>query len=200
MRWSMRAAWSGSRCSVYRRAVRCASNTPRAIPSGCRGSILHGGYAAGWRADPSFGPAEIARREASIEIVRHGWGEDTPAYRQMFTLRHSFPGGTAGRGGEWFNELQRRTVSPENAARFMEAFAYIDVRHRLAQVQAPTLVLHSRGDQRIPLDRGRELATGIPGARFVSLESRNHLILEHEPAFDSWVSETFRFLSEATAD
>jgi DNA-binding SARP family transcriptional activator/pimeloyl-ACP methyl ester carboxylesterase len=160
--------------------------------------VLHGGYAAGWRVDPSFGAAEIARRDASIEIVRYGWGEDTPAYRQMFTQTF-IPGGTAAEI-EWFNELQRRTVSPENAARFMEAFAYIDVRHRLAQVQAPTLVLHSRGDQRIPLDRGRELATGIPGARFVSLESRNHLILEHEPAFDSWVSETFRFLSEATAD
>jgi pimeloyl-ACP methyl ester carboxylesterase len=76
--------------------------------------ILHGGYAAGWRAIPTFGPAEIARRDASIEIVRHGWGEDTPAYRQMFTQTF-IPGGTP-EEIEWFNELQRRTVSPENAA------------------------------------------------------------------------------------
>jgi pimeloyl-ACP methyl ester carboxylesterase len=163
-------------------------------PERVSGLILHGGYAAGWRADPSFGPAEIARREASIEIVRHGWGEDTPAYRQMFTLTF-IPGGTPAEVA-WFNELQRRTVSPENAARFMEAFASIDVRHRLRDVRAPTLVLHSRGDQRIHYEKGRELAMGIPSARFVLVESSNHLILEHEPAFDAWMGEALRFLAE----
>jgi pimeloyl-ACP methyl ester carboxylesterase/DNA-binding SARP family transcriptional activator len=159
--------------------------------------ILHGGYAAGWRVDPSFGASEIARRDASIEIVRHGWGEDTPAYRQMFTLTF-IPGGTADEVA-WFNELQRRTATPENAARFMEAFAYIDVRHRLAGIRAPTLVLHSRGDQRISFEKGRELATAIPGARFVPLESSNHLVLEHEPAFGTWVGEMLRFLDDTAA-
>jgi len=166
-------------------------------PERVSGLILHGGYAAGWRADPSFGPAEIARRDASIEIVRHGWGEDTPAYRQMFTQTF-IPGGTD-EEIEWFNELQRRTTSPENAARFMEAFAYIDVRHRLGDVQVPTLVLHSRNDQRIDYHIGMELATAIPRARFVLLESENHLILEHEPAFDEWVGEIMRFLDTELA-
>jgi pimeloyl-ACP methyl ester carboxylesterase/DNA-binding SARP family transcriptional activator len=154
--------------------------------------ILHGGYAAGWRAGAGYGAAEIARRDASIEIVRHGWGEDTPAYRQMFTQTF-IPGGTAAEI-EWFNELQRRTTTPANAARFMEAFATLDVRPRLAAVRAPTLVLHSRGDQRIDVDHGREIAAGIPGAHFVLLESRNHLVLEHEPAFHSWLDAVFRFL------
>jgi pimeloyl-ACP methyl ester carboxylesterase len=167
-------------------------------PERVSGLILHGGYAAGWRADPSFGPAEIARRDASIEIVRHGWGEDTPAYRQMFTQTF-IPGGNAAEI-EWFNELQRRTVSPAMAARFMETFAYIDVRARLAEVRAPTLVLHSRGDARIHFEKGRELAMGIPGARFVLLESENHLILEHEPAFDYWMREALRFLAEEALD
>jgi DNA-binding SARP family transcriptional activator/pimeloyl-ACP methyl ester carboxylesterase len=166
-------------------------------PERVSGLILHGGYAAGWRADPSFGAAEIARRDASIEIVRHGWGEDTPAYRQMFTQTF-IPGGTAAEI-EWFNELQRRTVSPAMAARFMETFAHIDVRDRLAHVQAPTLVLHSRGDQRIHFEKGRELAMGIPGARFVLLETENHLILEHDPAFEHWMSEALRFLAGETA-
>jgi DNA-binding SARP family transcriptional activator/pimeloyl-ACP methyl ester carboxylesterase len=159
--------------------------------------ILHGGYAAGWRADPDHSPADVARRDASIQIIRHGWGEDTPAYRQMFTLTF-IPGGTT-EEIEWFNELQRRTVSPENAVRFMEAFAWIDVRHRLGAVQAPTLVLHSRGDQRIHYEKGRELAMGIAGARYVLLDSDNHLILEHEPAFEQWMREALRFLDEAGA-
>lgn len=159
--------------------------------------ILHGGYAAGWRADPEHSPADVARRDASIEIVRHGWGEDTPAYREMFTLTF-IPGGTR-EEVEWFNELERRTVSPETAARFMEAFAWIDVRHRLAEVRAPTLVLHSRGDARIHYEKGRELAMGIPDARFVLLESDNHLILEHEPAFEQWVREATRFLTDTDA-
>lgn len=166
-------------------------------PERVTGLILHGGYAAGWRADPSTLPAEAARRDASIEIVRHGWGEDTPAYRQMFTLTF-IPGGTAEEVA-WFNELQRRTVSPEMAARFMEAFATIDVRDRLAEVRAPTLVLHSRGDQRIPCETGMRLAAAIPGARFVMLESTNHLILEHEPAFGSWLAEARRFLEAELA-
>lgn len=161
-------------------------------PERVSGLILHGGYAAGWRADPTYDPAEVARRDASIEIVRHGWGEDTPAYRQMFTLTF-IPEGTVEQV-DWFNELERRTVSPENAVRFMEAFAQIDVRDRLPEVQAPTLVLHARGDQRIHYRKGMELAEGIPDARFVMLESRNHLLLEREPAFREWMTEAKRFL------
>jgi DNA-binding SARP family transcriptional activator/pimeloyl-ACP methyl ester carboxylesterase len=163
-------------------------------PDRVTGLILHGGYAAGWRMDPDCPPAEMARREASIDIVRFGWGEDTHAYRQMFTQTF-IPGGTP-EEVSWFNELERRTVSPENAARFMEAFAQIDVRHRLEEVRAPTLVLHARGDQRIGFHRGRELAARIPGARFVPLESANHLVLEHEPAFADWMREAHRFLAE----
>jgi DNA-binding SARP family transcriptional activator/pimeloyl-ACP methyl ester carboxylesterase len=163
-------------------------------PDRVTGLILHGGYAAGWRADPDCPPAEVARRDASIDIVRFGWGENTSAYRQMFTQTF-IPGGTPAEIS-WFNELERRTVSPENAARFMEAFARIDVRHRLGEVRAPTLVFHARGDQRIAFHSGRELATRIPGARFVPLESDNHLVLEHEPAFADWIHEARRFLAE----
>ena len=162
-------------------------------PERVTGLILHGGYAAGWRAAGNYPTAEVARREASIPLVRHGWGEDTPAYREMFTLTF-IPGGTREQI-EWFNELQRRSASPEGAARFMEAFAGIDVRHRLPEIRTPTLVLHSRRDQRIGYEVGEELAAGIPGARFVLLESANHLILEHEPAFDPWLAEIRHFLA-----
>jgi pimeloyl-ACP methyl ester carboxylesterase len=96
----------------------------------------------------------------------------------------------------WFDEFQRQTTSPENAARFQDAFGYIDVRHRLAEVRAPTIVLHSKFDQRIPLDIGRAVASGIPDAHFVPLESRNHIIVDREPAWQVCLETTARFLAE----
>jgi pimeloyl-ACP methyl ester carboxylesterase len=97
----------------------------------------------------------------------------------------------------WFNELQRITVSPENAARFHEIFGTIDVRHRLAEIDVPTLVLHARQDAEIPMSHGQVFATGIPGAKFVSLDSENHLLLEKEPAFGQFNREVARFLESA---
>src|SRR3546814_711939 len=140
--------------------------------------ILLGGYAAGWRhvADEE----EAARREAVITLVAHGWGEDTPIYRQIFSQTF-MPSGTH-EEIDWFNEFQRATASAENAARFLQAFSTIDVRHRLADVKAPTLVLHARGDQRVPIAQGIELAAMIPGASLVTLDTYNHVPLGREPA------------------
>jgi pimeloyl-ACP methyl ester carboxylesterase len=64
----------------------------------------------------------------------------------------------------------------------------------LASVTVPTLVLHARRDARVPFEAGRLMAAGIPGARFVPLESRNHLFLEHEPAFARFIEEIEAFL------
>ena len=89
-----------------------------------------------------------------------------------------------------------RSTSAENAVRFQDAFGDIDVRARLAAVRAPTLVLHARHDQRITLEQGRELAIHIPNARFVTLESRSHIILGHEAAWEVAMGEIERFLSE----
>lgn len=140
--------------------------------------VLVGGYAAGWRAT---GDARLcAEREATITLVRQGWGRDNPAYRQIFS--HSFfPSGSAAEL-DWFSDFQRRCTSAENAARFLQAFGDIDVRDRLARIAAPTLVLHSRGDQRIPLQNGMELAAGIANASLVTLDSDSHLPLDREPA------------------
>jgi pimeloyl-ACP methyl ester carboxylesterase len=95
---------------------------------------------------------------------------------------------------QWFNDLQRKTASPENAARFREVVDQIDVTDLLPQVKAPTLVLHCRDDAVVPFHEGRRIATGIPGARFVALEGRNHLILEHQPAWRRLLEEVKRFL------
>lgn len=154
--------------------------------------ILYGGFARGWR---SYGdPVETGQREAMATLMLTGWGQDNPAFRQLFTSR--FMPGASTEQMNWFNDLQQKTVSPVNAHRLFNCFGDIDVRHRLEQVSQPTLVLHARDDGEIYLKCGREFATGIADARFVTLDSANHIMLENEPAFDRFVSEVNRFLSD----
>jgi pimeloyl-ACP methyl ester carboxylesterase len=161
-------------------------------PSRVTGLILISGYAAGWRYLAS--PEEQARREAVLRLTELGWGTDNPAYRHIFS--QTFMPEASQEDLKWFDEFQRRTTSPKNAARFQDAFGYIDVRHRLAEVKVPTIVLHSKHDQRIPLALGRAMAAGIPGAEFVTLESRNHILVDHEPAWKVCLERIGRFLEE----
>jgi pimeloyl-ACP methyl ester carboxylesterase len=127
-------------------------------------------------------------------LIRQGWGQDNPAFRQLFTSL--FVPGASPEQVDWFNELQRRTVSPDTAARLREAFGNIDVTELLPKLNVPTLVLHARDDAMIPLNAGRGYAAGIPGARYVLLDSKNHVLLSHEPAFAQFLAEVRRFLAE----
>ena len=95
---------------------------------------------------------------------------------------------------QWFNDLQRITTSPDNAVRIMQATGQVDISDLLPRVRVPTLVLHAQNDAAVPFDEGRRLAAGIPGARFVTLESRNHLIVEKEPAWTRLLEEIAAFL------
>lgn len=152
--------------------------------------ILFGGYAAGWRHTAK--PEEVREREAVIVLTESGWGRPNPSYRHLFS-KTFMPDATADELS-WFDEFQRRTTSPANAARFLEAFAELDVRARLKDVQAPTLVVHSRNDLRIPMNSGRMLAAQIPNAEFAGLESNNHLLLGREPASQDFLAIVRRFL------
>ena len=154
--------------------------------------VLYGGYAKGWNKRGM--PAEIETRQALRTLIRQGWGQDNPAFRQTFTSR-IIPGGTMEQM-QSFNDLQRLTTSPENAVRIDQANSDMDVSELLSQVTAPTLVLHCRDDATCPFDSGRRMAAGIPGARFVALEGRNHLILEGEPAWPRFLQEVESFLAE----
>ena len=154
--------------------------------------VISGGFVVGWRKRAV--PDQIAWREALLTLARKGWGQDNPVFRQVFTSL-LIPGATL-KEMQWFNDLQRVSTSPENAVRLQYAFADIDVTELLPRVTVPTLVLHSRDDAIIPFEQGRMLARGIPNARFVALESRNHLILEHEPAWRRFVDEVRGFLDE----
>jgi DNA-binding winged helix-turn-helix (wHTH) protein/pimeloyl-ACP methyl ester carboxylesterase len=154
--------------------------------------ILCGGFALGWRKRGNA--AEVARGEASVTLIREGWGQDNPAARQMFTSL-IVPDATP-EEMRWFNELERISASADMATRMLQAVGDIDVMELLPRITAPTLVLHSRGDARVPFEHGLMLAQAIPGARFVALESKNPLILSHEPAplhrRGLWISERGR--------
>ena len=141
--------------------------------------ILLGGYAVGWKKRARTA-AEKEAGEAMLTLVRLGWGQENPAFRQMFTSQ--FIPGASKEQADWFNEFQRICCSPADAARNLIANGDVDVTSLLPQVRVPTLVMHARHDARVPFESGRRLAAGIPGARFVPLESENHVLIEGEPA------------------
>jgi pimeloyl-ACP methyl ester carboxylesterase/DNA-binding winged helix-turn-helix (wHTH) protein len=154
--------------------------------------VLFGGYARGRCIRGS--PDEVETAEATIKLMRLAWGQENPAFRLIFTSLF-IPGGTLEQM-KWFNDLQRITTSPENAARIREAMNNIDVTDLLERVTAPTLVVHSSGDAVVPFEEGRLMAAHIPGARFVALESCNHLILPGEPALDRYIDAIRSFLKD----
>jgi DNA-binding CsgD family transcriptional regulator len=92
-----------------------------------------------------------------------------------------------------FDEFQRMSTSPENVVRIIREFDVIDVRGLAAKVRCPTLVLHTRGDARVSFEEGRRVAALIPGARFVPLESRNHILLDSDPAWRQFMDEIVAF-------
>jgi pimeloyl-ACP methyl ester carboxylesterase len=154
--------------------------------------ILYGGYAVGW-AKRARSATEREQGAAMLTLMRHGWGQENPAFRQLFTSQF-IPGATKEQA-DWFNELQRISTSPDDAVRNLIATGDTDVSAFLSQVTVPTLVMHAREDARVPFEQGRRLAAAIPGARFVPLPSRNHLILENEPAFPRFLQELRTFLA-----
>jgi pimeloyl-ACP methyl ester carboxylesterase/DNA-binding CsgD family transcriptional regulator len=152
--------------------------------------VLYGGYARGVfrRGDPD----KERLYRAIIEMACLGWGNDNPAFRQVFTSRF-IPGATDEQIG-WFNDLCRKTTSPEIAARLLESRATVDVMALLGKVRRPTLVLHSRDDNITPISEGRILAAGIPDAQFVELDSQNHILLGTETAWERFCGETLEFM------
>jgi pimeloyl-ACP methyl ester carboxylesterase/DNA-binding SARP family transcriptional activator len=174
----------------------CAVSVAYAVrnPQRVAGLILYGGYVKGWRKRGD--PSEIATREALATLMREGWGQDNPVFRQVFTSL--FIPGASQEQMVWFRELQRKTVSPQNAWRLQQTFSDIDVTELLPQIAVPTLVIHGRGDMVAPFESGREFATKIPGARFVPLESSNHILMEAEPAFRQFLQEVRKFTAENT--
>jgi pimeloyl-ACP methyl ester carboxylesterase len=151
--------------------------------------ILYGGFALG---ASKRAPEESERRKALVTLMRLEWGADNPAIRQMFATR-LMPDATKVQV-DTFNDLQRRTTTGECAARHFEASGNIDVVGLLPQVKVPTLIMHARGDAQVPMEVGRQLAAGIRGAKFVVLQSNNHILLEQDSATRRFFEEIGLFL------
>lgn len=156
--------------------------------------VLLGGYARGWM-KRGLPPERIAEFEAQLKLVGAGWGRDEPTYRQMFAMSF-MPGATMAQINS-MSELQRKSASPENAVRIIRAFFNVDVQELAPRVGCPTLVLHGRGDRRSPIEEGRILTSLIPGAKLVPLETENHILLAHEPAYRQFFDELEAFISRA---
>jgi class 3 adenylate cyclase/pimeloyl-ACP methyl ester carboxylesterase len=154
--------------------------------------ILYGGFAAGPNKRSNMSAQDRERQAAMIKLMQLGWGGDDPTFRQLFTSSMT-PTATREQQ-DAFNELQRLSASPECAVRYMQTVANLDVRSLLSSINVPTLVLHTREDQRVPIALGRELAAGIPNARFVGLPGRDHLPLEQSPGLPVLFEEIERFL------
>jgi DNA-binding CsgD family transcriptional regulator len=156
--------------------------------------VIFGGFARG---RSRRGPQHAEEARLEMDLARIGWGRENPAFRRHFTSQF-LPDGALEQI-RWFDDLQRVSASPENAARIIEVSGGIDVTSLLPRVAVPTLVLHAREDARVPFDEGRLIASAIPGARFVSLDSKNHVLLESEPAWPRFWQEVRAFLGAGQA-
>jgi pimeloyl-ACP methyl ester carboxylesterase/DNA-binding CsgD family transcriptional regulator len=158
--------------------------------------VLVGAYALG---NQRRAQNDHDRLEAQtlVNLMRIGWGSDNDAFRRVFTNQF-IPAGTPEQH-RWWTELQRLTASAEGAARTLEAFHEVDVVQLATELDVPTLVMHARHDARVPFDEGRRLAALIPGARFLPLESANHVLLEGEPAWPVFLQALQSFLQPASA-
>lgn len=154
--------------------------------------VLYGGFIQGRMKRPRTAQ-QTKEAIMLLRLVRLGWGGGNPAFSRIFASLF-IPDGTAEQLKS-FVELQRVSCSPENAAHFMRAFGSIDVVDLAPRVTAPTLVLHARDDQEIPLDQARLIASLIPNARLALLEGNNHILAENEPAWPRFLEEIDAFLA-----
>jgi len=155
--------------------------------------ILFGGYPRGRcrRGDPE----STAESKALVTLIRQSWGRDNPLSRQAMTSLF-MPDATK-EETSWFNDFQKNCGPGENIAKFRETFDDIDISPILGDVSVPTLVVHCVGDSVAPLSEGKLLASRIPGAKFVTLNSKNHMISEYEPEFSKMLSAVRGFLKSA---
>jgi pimeloyl-ACP methyl ester carboxylesterase/DNA-binding CsgD family transcriptional regulator len=153
--------------------------------------VLYGTWARG---RDLRGDADAEQSRLLGELIRVGWGGAVPAFRQVFSSIY-IPS-ARDEQKRWYDELQQASSSGEIAARLWHSRGRIDVRDTAGRVTQPALVLHARHDRAVPYEEGRRLASLLPDARFVTLESDNHILQEGEPAWEAFLSEVRAFLGD----
>ena len=138
-----------------------------------------GGYEKGWQ--HAHGEAGQSQINAMIQMLELGWGSETLAIQSMFSS--IFMPDAAPEYQKWFSELQRKSATGKTAAALMKAIGEVDVSEILPNVKTETLVLHARNDSAISFRQGQALAAGIANARFVPLDTSNHILPESDPAW-----------------
>ncbi|MGQ0575383.1 MAG: alpha/beta fold hydrolase [Pseudonocardia sp.] len=151
--------------------------------------VLYGTYGVAVRGDPDA--AELER--TFQQMIKVGWARPDSTFRRVFT-NLMIPGATEEQAG-WLDALQARATSTDNAVRSRAERMTADVADLLTGVRTPTLVLHARRDRMIDFADGRELASRIPHARLVALDSDNHITLADEPAWPVLVDELSAFVA-----
>lgn len=140
-----------------------------------------------------YSPRDPSVRERALalaDVMRTGWDHSNPAFRQLF-------------GGLFmpeadpllvrvFDELQRVSASGSEIANFLEATIEIDISELAPLVQAPTLVVHVRGDALVPYEEARRLASLIPNAELLTFEGRNHIPIPG----DAWADASDEVIRE----
>jgi pimeloyl-ACP methyl ester carboxylesterase/DNA-binding CsgD family transcriptional regulator len=153
--------------------------------------ILYGVPTRGRMADRSK-PQRIEEAETRLKAIEFGWRDNLPAYGHFF-VSLQIPNGSPEQKRS-FNMLLRETLSPKQAVALLRSYWKADVRTILPQIDCPTLVMHARGDPTIPFEEGRKVAALVPGARFVPLETGNHILLEGEPSWEQFTQAIEEFL------
>lgn len=159
--------------------------------------VLYDSYPFGAYVDGA--PDRLAREARTLsQMIGIGWGKRSGAFREVFarllvpdadreTLRA-------------IDELQRRSASARNARLLWDAFHRFDIRRAATEIVAPTLVFHARGDTMVPFEAGRRLASMIPNARFVPLESSSHILESDTEAWTTFCRELEEFLAPEAAN
>ena len=152
--------------------------------------VLNGGYARGRRRRGS--DKDKAESEALVNMIRYGWAAENPAFRQAVTTLF-MPDATP-EEADWFNDFQKACGPGENMARFREMFDEMDVSGLLEGIATPTLIVHSDEDVIAPLSEGKFMASRIPGARYIKLKSKNHMMFGNEPDFPKLIESIVDFV------
>jgi pimeloyl-ACP methyl ester carboxylesterase/DNA-binding CsgD family transcriptional regulator len=156
--------------------------------------VICGGFARGW-ARRSLPPEVLEQMETLVKLIEFGWGTNDPSFRQVFATQFMPDAGLDAIHA--FNDLMPLTASARTAATIFRTNSMLDVQAEARMIRCPTLVLHARGEMRIPFEEGRIIAGLIPGSRFVPLETRNHLMMQDEPAWRHFLEALAAFYPPA---